>query len=383
MHSPAVSPDASVFRIHLLPALHGDAIVVEYGPEKRPEFVLVDAGPKEAFQEVKESLRSVLPRDDLRLLVVTHIDTDHIDGVVKLFGAKGLSLKFDEVWFNGWPQLDHQPKPVEPCEGSKTRGAIQGEYLEVRLKQLPWNTRFAGGPVVVNDDGLLPKFTLPGGLALTLLSPVPEKLEKLKTKWQKVITALLAKYHGELTFEKRLESDPVYRDGDDEMPLDMDSVLLSASKLDSSVANGSSIAFLAEFAGRRCALLGDAHRDTVTETARRWCAENGVPRLPLTAVKLSHHGSDANIDDELLGLIDCRDFLVSTDGGHFSHPDKATIERIIRRVDAPCFHFNYLSDTTRPWSDEANQRARGYRASYPANGAGGITVDLMQLPPCP
>lgn len=381
-----VNTHASVFRIHLLPALHGDAIVIEYGSQKQPDFVLVDAGPKEAFEDIKASLGTVLRRKDLRLLVVTHIDTDHIDGVVKLFGAQGLDLQFDEVWFNGWPQLERLDKSGDPpAQEGEVRGPVQGEYLEVRLKQLPWNTRFSGGPVVVRDEGQLPRFSLPGGLALTLLSPVPEKLEKLKAKWQRVIAALLAKRGDGRSFEDLLESDPAYRDGN-EMPRDMDSVLLAATELDdsdTSIANGSSIAFIAEFAGRRCALLGDAHRNTVAESMRRWCAENGVRKLPLTAVKLSHHGSKANIDDELLGLVDCRDFLVSTNGRRFCHPDEAAIERIIRRVERPCLHFNYFSDTTRRWADETDQRVRGYRVSYPEKGRDGITVDLMRLPPCP
>ena len=70
-------------------------------------------------------------------------------------------------------------------------------------------------------------------------------------------------------------------------------------------ANGSSIAVIAEYAGRRLALLGDAHAPTLAATLGRMAAATGAATLRLDAVKLAHHGSAANLSPDLLGRIEC------------------------------------------------------------------------------
>ncbi len=51
-----------------------------------------------------------LPREErkLELLVITHIDCDHIDGVIRLLredlAAHGIG--FGDIWFNGTDQLN-------------------------------------------------------------------------------------------------------------------------------------------------------------------------------------------------------------------------------------------------------------------------------------
>lgn len=47
-------------------------------------------------------------------------------------------------------------------------------------------------------------------------------------------------------------------------------------------------------------------------------------------MKVSHHGSAINISNELLDMIDCRNYLISTNGGkgRSCHPDRETIGNI-------------------------------------------------------
>ena len=52
------------------------------------------------------------------------------------------------------------------------------------------------------------------------------------------------------------------------------------------------------------------------------------PKIKLDLFKLAHHGSRGNITAEVLGLIDCDRFLVSTDGSKFNHPDADAIQLI-------------------------------------------------------
>ena len=147
--------------------------------------------------------------------------------------------------------------------------------------------------------------------------------------------------------------------------------------LDNSEANGSSLAMLAEYGGKRCLLLGDAHPDVIVESLKKLGASASKP-LELDAVKIAHHGSRGNTTRELLDLIACKRFLVSTNGGNkYGHPDPQTIDSIIAHAGPGIeLVFNYLSDTTRYWSDEEDQARRRYRAVYPDTEGEGAIVEL-------
>src|SRR5690606_23173118 len=178
----AGASDGSFLRIRMLPALHGDCLWIEYGSGRRVRRVLVDGGPIGAWGALEAQVAS-MPAGDRRieLVVLTHVDTDHVDGLVRLFAeAPPWTFTVRDVWFNGWRHL-------EPAHG--LLGGRQGEFFSAllarRLDGDRWNGAFGGGPVVVPDDGALPSVELPGGLVLTLLSPTPSKLERMRKAWKK------------------------------------------------------------------------------------------------------------------------------------------------------------------------------------------------------
>ena len=96
---------------------------------------------------------------------MSHIDTDHIGGVLRLFDDRTFGVQIDDVWFNAWEQL--------PDRRTDRLGPVDGEILSTQLRErkLAWNQAFDAGAVCVPEDGPLPTRTLPGGLVLTLLSP--------------------------------------------------------------------------------------------------------------------------------------------------------------------------------------------------------------------
>ena len=99
-----------------------------------------------------------LPEDERRfeLLIVTHIDGDHIEGALGLLDAEELGVTFDDVWFNGFRHL-----PDSPLE---SLGPVEGELLTdvIVRRNLPWNAAFDGGPVVAPTEGELPRKTAGG-----------------------------------------------------------------------------------------------------------------------------------------------------------------------------------------------------------------------------
>ena len=351
-------------RVEMLPALHGDCLFVEYGDATRTRRLLIDGGPIGAYSALQDRMEA-LPAGDRRfeLIVLSHVDTDHIDGLVRLFAnPKPWPFVVKDVWFNGWRHLE---------QAHGLLGGKQGEYfsalLSRRLEDGIWNGAFDGDAVVVRDDEALPERMLAGNMKLTLLSPTVPKLARMRNAWRKDIGdaiepgdldaawELLAKQKRYLPGQGLLGSTP-----------GLDALLAKQSRPDNAAANGSSIAFLAEFAGKSCLFLADAHADAVCASLKRLLAQRGLERLAVDAVKVSHHGSKGNTTDELMSLIESPRFLFSTNGAQFGHPDQEAVRRVIGRstqVKTELF-FNYLTDRNREWEASGLQQQLNYAATY-------------------
>ncbi|WP_313953731.1 hypothetical protein [Accumulibacter sp.] len=354
-------PTDQFFRIEMLPALYGDCLFVEYGDSARSRRLLIDGGPIATYRYLEARL-DALPAGDRRfeLVVMSHVDTDHVEGLVRLFANTPVPIRVIDLWFNGWNHL---------ASGGRVLGGKQGEFLSAlivrRFEQEQWNGAFAGQAVVVPDDGPLPERMLAGGLKLTLLSPTPATLDKMREAWAKDLGPSVTPGDLDAAWQ-RLARRKAYLPGQGLLGTtpEVDALLARQLKVDRAAANGSSIAFLAEFADKSCLFLADAYHQVITDSIRRLLKQRGQQVLKVDAVKVAHHGSAGNISDELLALIDSPRFLVSTNGSRFRHPDAEAMQRIIARSrhQPPTLCFNYDSKTTRRWTSAALQAELSYRA---------------------
>jgi hypothetical protein len=338
----------------MLPARQGDALWLRWGDPKRPNKMLIDMGTEEVGEQVRERLLA-LPEGDRRieLLVVTHVDRDHIGGVLTcLADAEPIpGLVLGDVWFNGFPHLDGKSvrSTLEPM------GPAQGERLAAWLTQQPWNRAFDGAPVQRAPGQALPSIELAGGLRLVVLTPTPERLRALKPVWQAEVAEALRK--GTLTtVSPGLEpmgpkTPPVLEDSGD-----LAALANKPTARDTSQTNGSSIALLLTYRGRSLLLAGDAFADDLIAGIQAMGADHP---LALDAFKLPHHGSQSNVTTALVEAVDCDLWLVSTDGTQFRHPDPPTLARVIRSSQRrpPKLVFNVPS-TYNGWWDNDGWRGR-------------------------
>src|ERR1700726_1919205 len=104
MHCVTLSPgSSSVFSVEMLPAGHGDSLLIQYGLSSQPNFVLIDGGPYDCYSDLRSRLLALGSR--LELLVVTHVDADHVEGIVKLLQDSERAPQIKDMWFNGWRHL--------------------------------------------------------------------------------------------------------------------------------------------------------------------------------------------------------------------------------------------------------------------------------------
>jgi hypothetical protein len=252
-------------------------------------------------------------------------------------------------------------------------GPAQGDELSAVLesKRLPWNRHapFCGGPIIVPVEGTLPVVTLDGGMTLTLLGPVPARLHKLKTLWDRV-------RRGDEDHRSAAPSADYLRRGDEWPPVWRD-----GEKSDSSATNGSSIMLLAAFEGHEVLLSGDAHASDIAEALERVRIERSLATpLLLDAFKLAHHGSANNVTRAVLDQMDCGCFMVSTDGSTHGHPDNQALLRILRySTRRPVLIFNYTSERTHRWGAKSVEVMRNfplYTCQFPEENALGARLDL-------
>ncbi len=364
-----------MFAIELLPAGHGDSLWIEYGDPGRPHRVLIDGGTGPTYDVLRARV-AALPDGDRRfeLLAVTHIDADHIEGMVKLLQDVRLGMDVGDAWFNGWRHL--------PAESF---GPEQGEIVSALLveREIPWNRAFDDQAVCVPEDGSLPTVELEGGMRLTLLAPTPAELAALQMVWASEL-----RKEGLTPGSVREALDLLYSSPRLRLPegiafapgapaVDVEALAAPDHDIDSSEPNASSITLLAEFEGKSALLAGDAVASVLATAIRRLLAERSQDLLGLDAFKLPHHGSRRNVRHDYLPMVRADRYLVSTNGSYFHHPDPEAMARILNQDgDGRELFFNYRTEENEMWDDPMLQERWGYRATYPASGALGIRVEL-------
>jgi hypothetical protein len=291
---------------------------------------------------------------------MSHIDSDHIGGALPFLRAAKQGLRFRDLWFNGWRHISRQ------------LGARQGEMFSTAIEDLdlPWNEWRERKAIAVDGDAL-PVCTLSGGMRLTLLSPGPEQLRRLAPVWTRELKRYGLEPGSRVDYSRFLRGTP-------STSTDVDQLADTPFNGDAAVANGSSIAFLAEFGGASVLFGADAYAPTLVTSIQRLLEDRGLDRLPLDAFKVPHHGSQNNLSSDLLKMLACRNYLFSSNGDHFCHPDRQAVARIIKYGGyQPSLHFNYRSRYTEVWSGPELQEKYHYTCHYPNAEAQGLRTSLL------
>jgi len=392
-----------LFALEALRAEAGDCLLLHYGDPDEPRVVVIDGGPTQAvYQRLRKRLDQLrdqggftdhdrpLPID---LLMVSHIDDDHIDGIIHLTNqllAEGgdKSFQINTMWHNSFDDLignraeDLQTAARDAVEAASVGGDFldqhlvrhdtalvvasvnQGRTLRDNAKRLGLNP-----PLLVATPDEQPR-NFGDGLTLRLCGPLRAQLEELHEEWEKHL--------------KTLE-----REG----KLDQAEI---ASFTDNSAANLASIVVLAESEdGKTMLLTGDARADFLVECLEGQGLLDDDGRLHVDLFKLPHHGSDRNVDRSTFRQITARHYVISGDGKH-GNPEVATFELLLGgRDDAGLLgepfviHLTYAPEDFRPHKghayplaslqavlERARQDGHVFELIHPAAGEQSVTIAL-------
>lgn len=369
-------------RLKMYPAKNGDAFLVEVAGQ----YILIDAGYASTFREEIAPDLLALHHDGkhLSLAVCTHVDADHIGGMIEFIASNGAPggrriIEVDEIWHNGLRSLpaaagnadssaDQQllqaiqrrgfPNQVGSPPTAQPISARQGISLARLLSHHGYRWNGHNGLECVQAQPT--PTVLAGGLELHVIGPPIDRLQALRRWWLSELRRLSYKGSGQVSdvaedaYEMSLASERA-ASGSVITPIAAGHLgeLKDTYVADTSLTNGSSIAFVVQGEGARLLFLGDAWTDDVIGGL----PAGGAASVVFDAIKISHHGSRRNSSVDLLKRIDSPCFLVSSDGSRHGHPDFEVLAEI---VDRPAkfrrhIHFNYDTPAARRLAQHASR----------------------------
>lgn len=301
--------------LHILKAKHGDAFVLECNRGKETGTIVVDGGPT-AGTKISELL-CACPSIDL--MVLTHFDDDHIGGIlkyVKFWQNREEPIPVKEMWLNNCIS--------SPMTASKHLSLKQANTLKAALdcisqrnQNLQWDKYIREG---MNFDYPFAE--------IEVMSPNARFQEEMVRRQIKDAKKNLTLSGGD---EERIEEKKYALERSlEDLALNTKPEVPRTSVYGQAV-NASSIAMVVRCDGLSVLLLGDSYPQPI-EAFLRSQGYSKKKRLKVDYVKMAHHGSRHNSSCSLLDLIDCNNYIFTTDGGHgFHHPDRETMARILCR----------------------------------------------------
>lgn len=327
------------FTLEALQAKHGDSLLLHYGKKSAPKLIVIDGGPagiyKNSLRPRLDEIKAARTPDGplpIRMLMVSHLDDDHINGVLALSNdlidkMETQELPYDilTLWHNSFDDilgnqseklfasLSAAVKPLSTGGSlpaglplSRQGGAVvasvpQGRDLRNNAKLLDLSVNDPFKNLVAAPSKGKKTVNIGDGLKFTVVGPIENRIEELQIEWDAVLK------------KKGLAKD---KEGQ----------ALAAAFLDESVFNLSSIVVLAEAGGKTMLLTGDARGDDILKGLKTaGLLKKGTLHVDL--LKLPHHGSDRNVETDFFRQITADNYIVSADGKH-GNPEVATLEMI-------------------------------------------------------
>lgn len=291
--------------IDIFDAFHGDCLLLRWGGRDDYGHLLVDGGPPRTWPEVLKSrfaaLAAQLNTDSfpIDLCIVTHIDDDHIGGILAmaeaLESAQSSAVLLDVVWLN---DLSTLVPDIRPDVGTATLVSIAQSRRLTALLTGPLGVTINRGGL----DGLIRRgvaLPLEQGPTLTVLGPTPQQIAALRRKWQRATTGGKG---GART----------------------------AETVDGAVENLSSIITLVEHDGKSVLLTGDARSDHILDGLQSLDRLGPGDQYAFDVVKLPHHGSIRSINKAFFEKVLAKNYIVQGNpNGKHPNPDPETIRHLL------------------------------------------------------
>lgn len=345
----------------------------------RTRHILVDGGMSVSYNAHVAAAMGKLGAAGkaLDLVYISHVDQDHIGGVLKMLDdeaawrvhefqkknnnkrskppAAPRPPKIREIWHNAFhEQLEKNAGPVEdaiaavaPILAGSDRAGIRAEALRqselmtsiaeaiqvsrrISPKQLniPLNPRSNGKLMLLRKNQEPVKM---GGLTITTIGPTAAHLKALRDEWNEWLEGTKGKAQLRKIQEAALRDQE--RLGTSEFDTLMASLRLQAESFGNpdevTAPNLASLTLLVEDTSASLLLTGDARGDQVVDGLKHAGRLNGGT-IEVDVLKVPHHGSENNIDSDFVETVIARDYVFCGNGSS-GNPNTDVIAMMFRR----------------------------------------------------
>lgn len=308
--------------LHVIQAQFGDCFIVEYGAPAK--YILIDGGPTGVYENsLRPELKRIVRSKVLEAVIITHVDIDHIKGVLELLSelksdvdsGREPFLRVNGLWMNtfsdtidtngditrGLQEIQAQTmnNGIQMVETNLAfNGIKEGDKITTlcRILDIPMNEPVQGG---IFKTGQPEAPIEMDNLQLTIVGPTQKNLNNLKAEWEEWIE----KREAELT---SLE-------------------ILSMS--DKSIPNLSSLMFYLQDGNKTFLFTGDGRGDHLLEGL----ADTGLlveEAFHVDVFKVPHHASKRNTDRRFFDQVTASIYVISANG-KYDNPDYETLTWIV------------------------------------------------------
>ena len=339
--------------------------------------ILVDGGMPVSYDAHVAAAMGKLQvaKKALDIVYVSHIDEDHIGGVLKMLDDEAAwrvkefqknnpkiktptvprPPKIKEIWHNGFGEmLQKKAKPIVDALSAMAPVLAGSDLAEIRreaLKQsdlvtsvgqaievsrrispkqlnIPLNPRADGKLMMLRKNQQPIKL---GGLTITIIGPTEAHLEKLRSDWKTFLDSVKGKAQLKKIQDAARRTEELL--GASEFDNLVSSLRLQAEMFGNpkevTPPNLASLTLLVEDDSESLLLTGDARGDQVVEGLKQAGRLNGGT-IEVDVLKVPHHGSENNIDSDFVEAVIARDY-VFCGNGFSENPNTKVIEMMFRR----------------------------------------------------
>lgn len=345
-----------MLRIKLLPAEYGDCIIISIGDINQYNL-LIDGGLAKTYQEyiALELQHMKASGQKINLMVCTHMDNDHIGGLVQVLKNTTPNL-IENAWYNGFLQVisskfysqkendftDRDNKILETIisqgtllDAEQEVGINEGMSLGVLIEErkIPLNAIAKGQAIC--PELIKGRKEIAKNIFATILGPSKCNIMEVEDFWKKDMVSrnymfrVSDKIKLTEAFEYQLERIKSVYSGE-RLKIsgneDLEKYIGDLKEIDDSIVNKSSISFILEYGNKKYLFLGDAVIDEILLKN----IENAVGfKYHFSAIKLPHHGSRYNITHEFIRRYTADEYYCVTNSKKYGHPDLEVLATII------------------------------------------------------
>ena len=363
-----------MIEVRSYPVKGGDCFLIRY----KSKNILIDSGYKTTSNLLIKDLKEISKVGEcIDLLIITHIDNDHIGGAIKLLGDSSI-IDINEIWYNGYKQIfevSENLRDVDRDLQMKIRNIVSnnsiinietsGEigYEEAKsFEELVFKNNIMINKSF-NNKVILSKMRIKfdKNIEFIFLSPNKDGIEDIREEW----TDILQEYNiydeerdakgMPKAFEFYNRNNKINENYVGKISVDNENLKyvedIAKIECDSKITkiNNSSLAFILSIGNINLLFLGDSNHNVVLQELKE-LIELDEKYKNIKLMKVSHHGSKNNLNNEFLNTIETESFIFSTDGspkkgGIPSKPHIETIAKIIVKEKDSTLYFNYPQES--------------------------------------